>query len=71
MLEKEPGAPWIHRLQIIELFDAQANTGFQYFVGRNMMQHAVSNDLLQADTFGSMPGKMETSAIVQKKLATD
>ena len=25
MLEKEPGAPWIHRLRIIELFDAQAN----------------------------------------------
>lgn len=50
MLEKEPGAPWIHRLRIIELFDAQANAGFQIFVGRNMMRHAVSNDLLQAES---------------------
>ena len=41
MLEKEPGTPWIHRLRIIELFDTQANVGFQIFVGCHMMKHAV------------------------------
>lgn len=41
MIEKEQGAPWIHQLRIIELFDAQANEGFQIFLGRYMMQHMV------------------------------
>ena len=71
MLEKEPGAPWIHRLRIIELFDAQANAGFQIFVGRRMMRHAVQKEYLQSESFGSTPGKMATSAIVQKILTID
>ena len=71
MLEKEQDAPWIHRLRIIELFDAQANAGFQIFVGRNMMRHAVTNKLLQAESFGSTPGKMATSALVQKLITID
>ena len=71
MLEKEPGAPWIHRLRIIELFDAQANAGFQIFVGRNMMRKAVQENWLQEESFGSTPGKMATSAILQKVLAID
>ena len=71
MLEKETGAPWIHRLRIIELFDAQANAGFQIFVGRKMIQNAVSKDLLQPESFGSTPGKMAGSAILQKLLSID
>ncbi len=71
MLEKEPGTPWIHRLRIIELFDAQANAGFQIFVGRNLMQHAVRHNILQEESFGSTPGKMATSAVLQKILTVD
>ena len=71
MLEKEPGAPWIHRLRIIELFDAQANAGFQIFIGRNMMHHAVKNKLLSEESFGSTPGKMAASALIQKTVAID
>ena len=71
MLEKEPGAPWIHRLRIIELFDAQANAGFQIFIGRHLMGHANKHNLVQDESFGSTPGKMATSAVVQKVLAID
>ena len=71
MLEKEPGASWIHRLRIIELFDAQANAGFQIFVGRRMIKNAVSNKLLQPESFGSTPGKMAGSAVLQKLLSID
>ncbi len=71
MLEKEPGAPWIHRLRIIELFDAQANAGFQIFEGRKLMRHAVNNNLLEAESFGSTPGKMATSALIQKLVSID
>ena len=41
MLEKEPGAPWIHRIRIIEVFDTQANAEFQIFVGWKMVGQAV------------------------------
>ena len=71
MIEKEPGAPWIHRLRIIELFDAQANAGFQIFVGRHMMRHAVNKGLLSDASFGSTPGKMAVSAIIQKLVCVD
>ena len=71
MLEKDPGSPWIHRLRIIELFDAQANAGFQIFVGRKMMRHAVENNLLCEESFGSTPGKMSSSALVQKIISID
>ena len=71
MLEKESGSPWIHRLRIIELFDAQANAGFQIFIGRHMMHHAVQNNLLSEESFGSTPGKMAASALIQKMIAVD
>ena len=71
MIEKEPGAPWIHRLRIIELFDAQANAGFQIFIGRKLMHHAVKQSLLSAESFGSTPGKMASAAVLQKVLAID
>lgn len=66
MLEKESGTPWIHCLRIIELFDAQANDGFQIFVGRRMMRHAVDTGLLSEESYGSTPGKMAATALVQK-----
>ena len=71
MLEEELGAPWIHIFRIIELFDAQANAGFQIFVGCKMMRHAVSSKLLSKESFGSTPGKMAVSALLQNSLSMD
>ena len=71
MLEKEPGSPWIHRLRIIELFDAQANAGFQIFIGRKMIWNAVEQNLLQDESYGSTSGKMAGSALLQKILTMD
>ena len=71
MLEKEPGAPWIHRLRIIELFDAQANAGFQIFVGRKLIQQAVKHNRLQTESYGSTPGKTAVAAVTQKILSLD
>ncbi len=71
MLEEEPGAPWIHRLRIIELFNAQAYAGFQLFIGRKMMQNAVNKGLLSEASYGSTPGKMAVSALLQKTLAVN
>ena len=71
MLEKEPGQPWIHRLRIIELFDAQVNAGFQLFIGRKMVWEAVQNQQLHPASYGSTPGKMAASAVLQKILSID
>ena len=69
MIEKEPGSPWIHRLRIIELFDAQANAGFQIFVGRKLIHQAVQQQKLRPESYGSTPGKTAASAVIQKILS--
>ena len=66
MLEKEPGSPWIHRLRIIGLFNAQANAGFQIFIGRKMIKNAVDQNLLQEESYGSTPGKMQLPPYFRK-----
>ena len=71
MIEKDPGHPWIHRLRIIELFDAQVNAGFQIFIGRKMVWNAVQRHGLHPASFGSTPGKMAASALLQKILSID
>ena len=71
MLEKDPGSPWIHRLRIIELFDAQVNAGFQVFVGRRMIHKAMDRDLLHESSYGSTPGCTCQEASTHKVLMTD
>ena len=71
MIEKEPGSPWIHRLRIIELFDAQANAGFQIFIGRKLIHQAVEQKTLRPESYGSTPGKTAASAVLQKILSID
>ena len=71
MLEKDPGRPWIHRLRIIELFDAQVNAGFQIFVGRRMIHKAMDKDLLHESSYGSTPGCTCQEASVHKVIMTD
>lgn len=71
MIEKDPDHPWIHRLRIIELFDSQVNARFQIFIGRKMVWEAMKRNQLHPTSFGSTPGKMAASALLQKVLSTD
>ena len=71
MLQKEPQAPWIYQLRIIELFDAQVNPGFQIFIGRKMARKAVESGHLHAASYGSTPGQIASSALLQKILIVD
>ena len=64
--KKEPESPWIHRLRIIELFDAQANAGFQIFIGCKMIRNTVDQNLLQEESYGSTQGKMAASVLLRK-----
>ena len=71
MLQKEPQAPWIHRLRIIELFNAQVNVGFEIFIGRKMVRKAVERGHLHAASYGSTSGQMASSALLRKILIVD
>ena len=61
----------LSKLNFIELFDAQANAGFQIFIGHKMIQNAVEQNLLQEESYGSTPGKIAGSALLQKILTID
>ena len=61
----------LSKLNFIELFDAQANAGFQIFIGRKMIQNTGEQNLLQEGSYGSTPGKMAGSALLQKVLTID
>ena len=56
MILKEPGNTKIHRLRVIHLYEADYNAilGIKY---RQLMHHAVDNDLLHPTQFGGMPGR--------------
>ena len=71
MMEKYPGRPWLHRLRIIELFDAHLNAALQILVGRKMVYKAVDNGLIHQSAFGSVPGKTARSAILHKLLQVE
>ena len=51
LLEKDTGAPWSHRLRIIELFDSQFNAGLQIIFGKRMIDNALRNDLIHDSTY--------------------
>ena len=60
-----------YRLRIIELSDLQVNAGFQIFIGRKIVWSVVQQKKLHTSSYGSNPGKMVASAILQKVLCVD
>ena len=66
LLEKDPGAPWTHRLRIIELFDSQLNAGLQMIFGKRMIRNALKRDLLHSSTYGSIPNRTAQDAVMEK-----
>ena len=71
MLEKDTGTPWITRLRIIELFDAQVNAGLQIYIGRRMVKAAMKMNMLHPAAYGSIPGRTAQDAAIVKLLAMD
>ena len=71
LLEKDPGAPWTHRLRIIELFDSQLNAGLQIIFGKRMIQNALKRDLVHSSTYGSIPNRTAQDAVMEKTLSLD
>ena len=71
MLEKDPGRPWIHRLRIIELFDAQLNAALQMIIGQRLVYNAIKHNMIHRSAFGSVPGKTASAAVLHKLLQVE
>ena len=71
LLEKDSGAPWSHRLRIIELFDCQLNAGLQIIFRKRMVQNAIDRDLLHSSTYGSIPNRTAQDAASEKLWSLD
>jgi hypothetical protein len=56
MLEKEPGNPKIHRLQVIHLYEADYNLVLALHA-RKVVHHAEDNHLLNNSLYGARPGR--------------
>ena len=71
LLEKDSGAPWSHRLRIIELFDSQLNAGLQIIFGRRMVKNALDRGLIHSSTYGSIPNRTAQDAAIEKLWSVD
>ena len=67
MLEKDKGLPKIHRLRVIHLYEADYNLilGVKW---RQVLHHAVAQDLINKGCYGSQPGKEATDALLIREL---
>ena len=71
MLQKDPGRPWVNRLRIIELLDANFNAALMIVVGRNMVHKANDLGAIHHSAYGSVPGRSPQDAILHKVVTMD
>jgi len=69
MLKKKTH-PWIDKLRIIELFEADYNTAVKIYM-RRLMFHQIKHKIVQDGTYGSLPGGSTYDALFTRKLTFD
>jgi hypothetical protein len=70
MLKKDK-KPYLHRLQIIQLFEGDFNGALKYILGRLLMYHVVKTDQCNKQAFGSIPGRTVHDALITLQLTYD
>jgi hypothetical protein len=68
MLEKDPGQPYIHRLRIICLYEADFNLYLKLMWAKHLVHHAEDHNKLGEEQGGSRPGRTATDIANRKAL---
>ncbi|KAI2492927.1 hypothetical protein MHU86_21605 [Fragilaria crotonensis] len=71
LIEKDPGYPWINRLRIIHLFEADFNFFLKLQWGHRLVRQACDLDLLHSGQHGSVPRRTSLDPIMLTQLTTD
>ena len=71
MLEKDKGSPKLHRLRIIQLFEADYNFLLALIFGHRLMLFAQEHCNFNDSQYGSVNGKQAQLAVLNKILTYD
>ena len=71
LIEKDEGLPYLTRLRVIHLFEADYNLFLKLVYGRRMVQNAEKANALNDQQHGSRPRRMTTDALFLARLEKD
>jgi len=67
---KKKDLPWIDKLRIIELFEADYNAAIKIYM-RRLMWHQIQHNITQTGTYGSLPGGSTFEVMLTRQYTFD
>ena len=71
LIEKDEGRPFLTRLQVIHLFEADYNLFLKVVYGKRLVHNAEKSNALNDQQHGSRPRRMTTDALFLARLDKD
>jgi hypothetical protein len=71
MLEKIPGKPFLHKLRVIHILEADYNLTLKNIFGRRLMHHCEKHDILGDYQDGFRKGRSTTRTLLHNELIND
>ena len=71
LIEKDDGKPYLTRLRVIHLFEADYNLFLKLIYGKRMVRNAEKSNALNDQQHGSRPRRMTTDALFLSRLEKD
>ena len=70
MLQKKE-KPWLHKLRIVQLFEADFNSVLKFLLGRRLMAHGEKHGLNSPQLYGSRKKKYSLEALIMLRVMYD